>query len=774
MKKSQLGVAIALCGLTGSVLAEEMSFSEQEMPVVLSATRLKQAVADAPASITIIDRQMIEQSAARELPELLRLVPGMVVGYDSGWEAFVSYHGTSADKSRRMQVLVDGRSIYQPILAYVDWLGLPLELDDIDHIEVIRGPNAAAYGANSFLAVINIITRHPADVPTARAYSRIGSDGIQDNFASVGATAGATSFQLSASSRKDHGFAYTLDRDTHEILHDFVDDKYQKAVNGKMVWETGSEGVLTIGAGRSEMRGQENVGLGDQGDIISYRETPVADLTQKYLNLNFEQGFNSHQIELQADYSQYRRSEIYKVQTYPILMKPALREMFLQDRVFVDRGFLPSLQAYQNGDITQEAMFGSDEDFEQWKTDNNKTNDDSLVKAAIIFRDGYFKNQQLNDLTNSILGDIGSDSQLATPLNYNSVIDDRESRLEAELQDTWTINPQFRVVYGSGIQTSKSDSLHYFDGKVENTVWRLFAHGEWQFIPNWRLNVGAMDEHDDSAGHFLSPRLALNWRFAPTQSLRVVTSKAYRTPDLQEEKAYWQFQATTEDRSLSQYDGNHYYLAKALTGYECVKSHSYPTYNYVVCNDKAPSEEIVSTEIGYYGELPSLHLQTDIRVYQDQLKLAEHNLEVNDFVIAPLEDHEQRGVELSSQWRPYPNWRFLLNYAYDDISGFNDNTMFVPKHSGNVAAWYDDPSGIQASMSYVFYNQLFLNISHAEQGLYYDQLAFRLAKKWSFNKRNDVELSGVWQMRLTEDPELRKENGAPRDKMWLGLSYYYD
>ena len=100
---------------------------------------------------------------------------------------------------------------------------------------------------------------------------------------------------------------------------------------------------------------------------------------------------------------------------------------------------------------------------------------------------------------------------------------------------------------------------------------------------------------DDSAGHFLSPRVALNWRFAPTQSLRLVSSKAYRTPDLQEEKAYWQFQATTEDRSLSQYDGSHYYLAKALTGYECIKSRSFPTYNYVVCNDKAP---IFNSQLG--------------------------------------------------------------------------------------------------------------------------------------------------------------------------------
>lgn len=774
MRKCQLAVSIALISLSSFVVADDMLFADQEMPMVLSATRLKQAVADAPASMTIIDRQMISQSGIRELPELLKLVPGMVVGYESGWDAFVSYHGTSADKSRRMQVLVDGRSIYQPILAYVDWLGLPLELEDIDRIEVVRGPNAAAYGVNSFLGVVNIITRHPVDLPTVRAYSRVGSDGIQDNFVSASASKGVASWQLSASSRQDGGFKQLLERNTHEILNDFVDDKEQKAINGKLVVETSTDGTLTVTAGRSEMLGQENVELNTTGDILSYRETPVADLTQSYLSLQFEQTIKNHQLQFQADYSQFRRHQTYKVATYPLLMKQSLRDLFLYDRIYVDKLLLPTLQIALGSDdaLVQGAAFSPNSKyFEAWKA----TSPDAKTLALFTeFRKKFLTDPTLAKLTGTLLTEAGTDAQLGQPLNYNSVVDDRESRLDAEIQDTWTINSQLRIVYGTGIETSESNSEHYFNGKVENTVWRVFAHGEWQFIPNWLLNVGAMDEHDDSAGHFISPRVALNWRFAPTQSLRLVSSKAFRTPDLQEEKAYWQFQATTEDRSLSQHDGNHYYLAQALKGYECIKSRSFPTSNYVVCNDKAPTEEIVSTELGYYGELPSLHLQTDIRLYHDELQLAEHNLEVNDFVIAPLEKHQQRGVELSSQWRPYPNWRFLLNYAYDDITGFNDNTMFVPKHSGNLAAWYDSPSGIQASMSYVFYDKLFLNIDTPDQGLYYDQLSMRLAKKFSFNKKHDVELSGTWQVRLTEDPELRRENGSPRDKMWLQLSYAYD
>jgi iron complex outermembrane receptor protein len=360
-------------------------------------------------------------------------------------------------------------------------------------------------------------------------------------------------------------------------------------------------------------------------------------------------------------------------------------------------------------------------------------------------------------------------------INYTSDLEQTESRFEAELQDTWTFNSDLRVVYGAGIQESGADSMHYFNGKVENTVWRVFAHGEWQFMPDWRLNAGIMDEHDDYSGHLKSPRLALNWRFLPTHSLRMVSSRAYRTPDLRESKAYWQYQGQTQDRSLSKYDGYFPYLGQAPSdsGQTCVFTRSYgvPTGSFV-CTNGAPSERITSSEIGYYGELPKQHLQVDIRVFKDNLKLSEHNLEVDDFVIAPLVQHQQRGVELSTQWRPHPDWRFMLNYAYDDITGGNDNTDFVPKHSGNVGAWYDSGHGIESSINYVFYNQLYND--SLDGGLYFDRLDWRLAKKWSLHKLHDVELSGVWQVRCTEDRELRRHNGAPRDKMWVQLTYNYD
>lgn len=758
MKKLVLAFSMGLLSVAPPAIAEELLFGEQEMPVVLSATRLKQAVADAPASITIIDRQMIAQSGAREIPDVLRLVPGMVVGYEKGWEAFVSYHGTSADMARRMQVLIDGRSVFQPSLAFVDWIGLPLELDDIDRIEVVRGPNAAAYGANSFLAVVNIITRNPADLPTVRAYTRQGGEGINDNYVSYAGATERLSWQLSANQRNDSGFSTSyryetqLDAQGKKVFdskgnavkvwnpYPYPDDKRQKAVYGQVIFDN-NVSSFHISAGHSEMTG----GNFPEDGLVQFLEEPDLVSSQNYLNLAFGHLWRNHQFKLHSNYSQFESQQHIRVSAPPAFFLPELQQMYIIDRIYTTKlmdsvggGALPSTTNPQLQLLTFQ----------------------TFCKIGAI----PAKN----------CAGIAADGKLLTDINYGSDIDKKESRLEVELQDTWTLTPDLRVVYGIGLQDSRADSLHYFNGEVENTVWRVFAHGEWQFLPNWRLNAGMMDEHDDYSGSLKSPRLALNWRFLPTHSLRLVSSRAYRTPDLRESKAYWQFYGQTENRSLSQYDGYFPFVgqAPAAEGQTCVYSDSYVITGSTICTNGAPSERITSSEIGYYGELPKQHLQVDIRVFKDNVRLSEHNLEVDDFVISPTERHQQRGVELATQWRPHPHWRFLLNYAYDDITGGNDNTDFVPKHSGNVAAWYDTGRGVQSSLNYVFYNQLYND--PYDGGLYFDRLDWRLAKKWSMQKIHDVELSAVWQIRLTEDRELRRHNGAPRDKVWLQLSYIYD
>lgn len=91
----------------------DLSLFNDEIPVVLSATRLAQPQTEAPASITIIDRELIKLSSAKSIPEIFRLVPGMHVNYIRGNRAVVGYQGISSEFPQGVQVLIDGKSEYR-------------------------------------------------------------------------------------------------------------------------------------------------------------------------------------------------------------------------------------------------------------------------------------------------------------------------------------------------------------------------------------------------------------------------------------------------------------------------------------------------------------------------------------------------------------------------------------------------------------------------------------------------------------------------------------
>ena len=142
MKVKNIAVLL-LCLSWHTVRADEYA-SElayyQQFPVVLSASRLSQPLSHSPNAMTVIDRKMIVASGFRKISDLFRLVPGMYVSYYKGSQPIVAYHGTTDQYARRMQVMIDGRSVYLPPVNTVDWADLPITIDDIERIEVIRGP----------------------------------------------------------------------------------------------------------------------------------------------------------------------------------------------------------------------------------------------------------------------------------------------------------------------------------------------------------------------------------------------------------------------------------------------------------------------------------------------------------------------------------------------------------------------------------------------------------------------------------------------------------
>jgi iron complex outermembrane receptor protein len=212
--------------LSACVSAQEISENDYfgDLPVVLSVSRLAQPLDEVPGAVTVIDAETIRRSGAREVADLLRLVPGFVVTQRNGGNTVAGYHAALDLYGARMQVYIDGRSVYSSYYFGDTHRGLAaVELADVQRIEVLRGSNSAAFGSNAFLGVINIITRAAADTHGTSVSVTRGDHGIDDNFVRFGWGNDAADMRISASRRSTTGYESLYD-DSHRSQMQFRGD----------------------------------------------------------------------------------------------------------------------------------------------------------------------------------------------------------------------------------------------------------------------------------------------------------------------------------------------------------------------------------------------------------------------------------------------------------------------------------------------------------------------------------------------------------------------
>lgn len=130
---------------------------------VLSASKKVEAIADAPAAIYVVTNEDILRAGVTTIPDALRMVPGVDVARSDSNSWAISIRGFNSTLANKLLVLLDGRTIYNPVFGGVLWEAQDLVLEDIERIEVVRGPGGTLWGANAVNGVINIITKHSRD-----------------------------------------------------------------------------------------------------------------------------------------------------------------------------------------------------------------------------------------------------------------------------------------------------------------------------------------------------------------------------------------------------------------------------------------------------------------------------------------------------------------------------------------------------------------------------------------------------------------------------------
>lgn len=158
-----LAPGLVLANGTQHAYLADMSLEQLAEVIVTSVTRREERLADAAASVFVINAEDIRRSGAASLPEALRLAPNLQVARIDAHQYAISARGFNSSTANKLLVLIDGRTVYTPLFSGVFWDAQQVMLEDVERIEVISGPGGTLWGANAVNGVINVITRTARD-----------------------------------------------------------------------------------------------------------------------------------------------------------------------------------------------------------------------------------------------------------------------------------------------------------------------------------------------------------------------------------------------------------------------------------------------------------------------------------------------------------------------------------------------------------------------------------------------------------------------------------
>lgn len=467
---------VPLTMLTSTVWAQpDGIFTEEDLfggiPVVSAVSRFEQRLERAPASVTIISRELIDMSGAQSFVDIFRLVPGFQSYSASNNRFGISYHGIGREFPNQIEVMVDGRSVYETLFSSVNWTTLGIGLDDIDHIEVVRGSNAPAQGSNAFLGAVNIITRKP--VQEEGVSVKVTTGDLQTRRASIinSGRVGEVDVRLSLGYDKNNGFPAVPDgpiQDGHELSYGNLRGIYTPTIAD----------TLDVFAGYSHDR----LGWGDSDHPGEYS---LAHTFASFQSLNWTHTHNSrNEFQLHGYHNSFETSDL--------------------------SGIGPLY-----------ALLGIDDDTADFLTAVTPAPAEIVdLFSRLSGLDTAPATAVLNELNTLIYGGFG---KLAS------------ERYDLGFQHNYAIIDTFRGTWGVGIRYDSltTDHPQSYSQDIDEVSPRLYNHNEWQPRHNLTFNLGYMVEVAP-VGMLVSPRVSVNFQPLNNHAFRIAYARGNRAPSLLE------------------------------------------------------------------------------------------------------------------------------------------------------------------------------------------------------------------------------------------------
>jgi iron complex outermembrane receptor protein len=369
--------------------ANSLMASPTSQPVSLS----KDDLADAPAAVTVINQDDIARSGFSTIPDLLRLVPGMDVARVNSYTWAVSARGLNDQFEGNLLVLQDGRSLYTPIDGGVWWDSVDYVLQDLDRIEVIRGPGATLWGSNAVNGVVNITTKDARDTQGWLVSGLGGNDDSSLSARYGGKISDDTFYRVYFKGKYDNGFPDTAptlqqtdttddwysgrggfridkhasDADTFTLQGDLANDQLHEPTAVPMaappfsqntVWNGSTTTGNVLGRWTHRVDQDSDFSLQLYYDYLGVSQGPEF-YSQNTLDFDFNDRFKLGDRNEVTWGTGYRAYQTDSNGAYPISLSPSsqfrnLYSLFLQDKIALkpDRLFLTLGSKLERNDFT--------------------------------------------------------------------------------------------------------------------------------------------------------------------------------------------------------------------------------------------------------------------------------------------------------------------------------------------------------------------------------------------------------------------------------------
>ncbi|SEG76332.1 TonB-dependent receptor plug domain-containing protein [Marinobacterium lutimaris] len=447
-----------------------------DIPEVTSATRMPQKLSEAPASMTVIDREVIEASGFQTIPDLMRLVPGFQTYTLNSDTPATSYHGAAGEYPNQLEVMIDGRSVYLPLLSTVRWETLGISIHDVERIEVVRGSNVPTQGSNAFLGSINIVTREPTATSGLDLTTLYGSDNTRNGHLSFADSNGLISYRISANHEQSDG-----------------NDHYSNFYTGDWFAEDGSDGKWQDEQSRNYL----NLSTTWTPDLVNslWFQAGIDRGTSRMGALDTEDAHFADR-DHESAFASARYNHLYS-DTGMVQLKASLNRLSLET---------PKANAAEV--LTELGVPGP----------ANCTASGLSASARSICTARLQAAQSLIDLN-----------------DYHLVEENGKTHtgdIELQISDK---RENLAVAGGIGYRHMAAKSAVLLqNGQVHEDRSRLFANADWDFTPRWQLSSGVMYEYSSEASEAFSYRNALIFTPRQGSSLRLGYSSSERLPSLLE------------------------------------------------------------------------------------------------------------------------------------------------------------------------------------------------------------------------------------------------